>query len=221
MSMHPVSVKSESHHITKPNSYFLMKKVIDVSVSLTLLILLLPVFVVIALILYKKETGPVFLKQMRVGKNNRPFMMYNFSTTTPASKVIHAFPPYPHPPSWNDGLPDELHMQRQHCLVTRTGKWMQKYHIEKLPQLWNVLKGDMSLVGPEPECPDIACHYNHYQANRLKVKPGMTGYAQIHFLSNSQHSKKLRFDLFYINNCSARLDTKIVFRAIVFAIKGK
>ncbi|MDY0395816.1 sugar transferase [Virgibacillus halophilus] len=93
--------------------------------------------------------------------------------------------------------------------------------MENLPQLWNVLRGDMSLVGPAPEYPDIACHYDRYQASRLKVKPGMTGYAQIHRLSNSQHSKKVRFDLFYINHCSARLDTKIVIHTIGAILKGK
>ncbi|MDY0406884.1 sugar transferase [Virgibacillus sp. 179-BFC.A HS] len=206
------SYPSNSAPIEKPNSYFIMKRIVDITVSLALLILFAPLMIGISWILHKKESGPAIIKQMRMGKNKRPFMMYAFSTTTPASKVIYAFPPYQFTASWSGGVPNELELEQNRCLLTKTGKKLKKYHLDKLPQLWNVLKGDMSLVGPSPEYPDIASHYNDYQAYRLKVKPGITGYAQIHGISNKQHDKKIRFDLFYISNCSGRLDTKIVFR---------
>ena len=105
--------------------------------------------------------------------------------------------------------------------MTGIGKVFRKYSIDEIPQLINVLLGDMSIVGPRPEIPEITKHYNTYQAQRLKVKPGITGYAQINGRSEINHGKKIEFDHHYIEHCSLYFDIKVIAKTIGLVIRGK
>ncbi|UJL47323.1 sugar transferase [Virgibacillus sp. NKC19-16] len=193
--------------------YFFMKRSTDIVISITLLLLLAPLMVFICIRIIKKEGKPIFFRQRRVGKFNQSFIVWKFRTMTNPSRVIRAFPPHPVPASWDEGVPDDFNFERDsYITVTPTGTWIRKYKLHKLPQLWNVLKGDMSLVGPTPEIPEIVDYYNYYQMKRLKVRPGMIGYTQLKGELN--YSEKIRCDLFYIGNCSIRMDVKILMQII-------
>ncbi|MEN2768302.1 sugar transferase [Ornithinibacillus xuwenensis] len=215
------SAKTKSNYFIHINLFFFFKRLIDLFFSASLLLLLSPLFLFICYRINKKEGKPIIYRELRVGKNNRAFTMYSFRTTTNASKVIRALPPYPFPRSWEKGVPSYFKISRdKYVTYTDTGLWLKRYHLDKLPQLLNVLKGDMSLVGPSPEVPEIADYYNRYQARRLKVKPGLTGYAQVKGVSNDNHGKKINYDLFYTQNCSYKLDFKILYRATMKLVKN-
>ncbi|HLS10046.1 sugar transferase [Lentibacillus sp.] len=197
------------------NFYLTVKRLMDVLISLFGLCILLPLMVWISYQIMKKDGRPVFFRQAHVGKGHREFIMLTFRTMTNASKVIRALPPHPFPENWANGVPDAFYFTRNpQQMVTGSGKWIKKYHLEKLPALINILKGDMSLVGPSPEIPEIADHYNRHQAQRLRMKPGLTGLAQIHDHHHQNHGKKVMDDLHYINDCSAKLDIKILYRTL-------
>ncbi|MBY7142753.1 sugar transferase [Virgibacillus sp. NKC19-3] len=193
--------------------YFFMKRLIDIVISFSLLFLLIPLLLFICIKMRRNEGSPIFFHQRRVGKCNHRFIVWQFRTMTNPSRVIRAFPPYPVPDSWAGGVPDEIHFQQDsYSIRTPTGLWLQKYKLHTLPQLWNVLKGDMSLVGPKSEIPEIVDHYNNYQMKRLKLRPGMTGYTQLKGELN--YSEKIRCDLFYIENCSIRMDMHLLMQTI-------
>ena len=123
---------------------------------------------------------------------------------------------------WSDGVPiDFLFETPPQQKITKIGRIYRKLSIDELPQLFNVLRGDMSLIGPRPEILEITQLYSRYQAKRLKVKPGMTGYAQINGRSVINHGMKIEYDLYYIENQSFRLDAKIFFKTIGLVIRGK
>jgi len=127
-----------------------------------------------------------------------------------------------HKYEWKEGVPDSfLFKTAGDATITSIGKILRKCSLDELPQLLNVLMGDMSIVGPRPEIPAITDLYNGHQAKRLLIKPGITGYAQINGRSEISHGKKIEYDLYYIKNCSLLLDIKIIAATIVFVIRGK
>ena len=167
-----------------------MKRVFDVITSLFLLLMLFPLILIIILFLlffYKK----VFFIQQRVGKNNRHFYILKFKTMNEKKD--------------NSGelLPDQ---QR----LTYFGKFLRKTSIDEIPQLINVLKGDMSLVGPRPLLPEYIPLYSSQQARRHEVKPGITGWAQIKGRNAITWKERFEYDLWYVNNWSFGLDLKIL-----------
>ncbi|WP_176555766.1 sugar transferase [Virgibacillus ndiopensis] len=197
-------------------TYFIAKRIIDIVISTLLLVFLIPFLLVISFIIYKREGGPILFKEACIGKNNRPFILWKFRTTTIPSKVIRAFPPHPFPNSWSEGVPNEfVYRNNSPASMTKTGIWLKKYRIDMIPELINVLKGDMSLVGPQPETPEIAYRYKGKQIDRLNMRPGITGYAQVNGKSNNNHhGQKIAYDLYYIKNCSLQFDLKIFTKAI-------
>jgi lipopolysaccharide/colanic/teichoic acid biosynthesis glycosyltransferase len=123
---------------------------------------------------------------------------------------------------WPDGVPNDFLFETPvQQKITRIGKIYRKLSIDELPQLFNVLRGDMSLIGPRPEIPEITQLYTRYQASRLKVKPGMTGYAQINGRSVNNHGMKVEYDLYYIEIQSCGLDIKICVKTIGLVFRGK
>ena len=123
---------------------------------------------------------------------------------------------------WKEGVPaDFIFKTASDSEVTSIGKILRKCSLDELPQLWNVLVGQMSLVGPRPEIPEITAFYNSQQAKRLLVKPGLTGYAQVNGRSEISHGKKIEYDLYYVENCSLLLDYKIFCATISYVIRGK
>ena len=181
----------------------LFKRGFDLLVSLVGSIILLPIFLVIALIIKLTSRGPVFYVQTRVGLDGKIFKMIKFRTMIPdAEKETGAI--------WSP--PDDKR-------VTKIGRILRKFSIDELPQLFNVLIGTMSLVGPRPERPELVEKFKQHIPNymlRHSVKTGMTGWAQVHGLrGNTPLDKRIEFDIYYIQNWSFRLDLQILWRTIL------
>ncbi|SER05483.1 Sugar transferase involved in LPS biosynthesis (colanic, teichoic acid) [Virgibacillus subterraneus] len=209
------NVRSKPASYIDINMFFIVKRVVDIIGSFILILILWPWLLIIFYRILKKDGGPILFRQVRMGKDNRPFLIRKFRTLTNPSKVIRSLPPHPFPKSWNNGVPDQFNFNRDpYQNVTHTGRWLKKYRLDRLPLLYNVLKGDMSLVGPSPEIIEIVEYYNEYQAQRLQVKPGITGFAQVNGNTNQNHDQKIRDDLFYIKNCSLKFDMIIKYRTI-------
>jgi lipopolysaccharide/colanic/teichoic acid biosynthesis glycosyltransferase len=197
--------------------YILSKRIIDIVVSFILLLCLSPFLLLFSIAILIFSGRPIFFKQNRTGKHNQPFTIWKFRTMQQYPNPENA-----HNYQWQDGVPNDFLFKTPfQQKITRIGKVYRKLSIDELPQLFNVLRGDMSLIGPRPEIPEITQLYTRYQAMRLKVKPGMTGYAQINGRSVINHGMKIEYDLHYIEKQSFGLDVKIFFKTIGLVIRGK
>lgn len=184
--------------------YFLIKRFMDLCISMLMacvFIVLLPFF---SLAIKLDSSGPVFFRQLRVGKNNRNFYIYKFRT------MNHLANPYKE-------KPDCAEDQR----VTTVGRWLRKSSLDELPQIINVLKGEMSLVGPRPEMPFIVETYNKEQLERLSVKPGITGLWQLAGDRDKPIHQNMSYDLYYIQNMSFFLDLAILVNTLFYACRGR
>lgn len=188
-----------------------LKRILDVTISLIILLLSLPVDLLVAIAIKIDSKGPVLFKQERIGMNNKIFKIYKFRSMYQDAEKHTG-------PVWS---------AKDDPRVTRVGKIMRKLRIDEIPQFFNVLKGEMSLVGPRPERPyfvEMLAQQLPYYKRRLKVRPGITGWAQVkHKYDESIEDVKvkLRYDLFYIENMSLRMDIKILGRTILVVLFGK
>lgn len=201
----------------KSLSYLFWKRMFDLWTSLFLIILCMPLLLFFSITSLISQGRPILFKQIRTGLNHKPFIIWKFRTmeVSMSEKSRNIY-------DWGESVPDEFVFKtRDNSEVTKLGKIYRKYSIDELPQLFNVLMGDMSIVGPRPEIPEITKHYDIHQAQRLNVKPGITGYAQINGRSEINHGKKIKLDLSYVENCSILLDIKILMNTIVLVFKGK
>lgn len=192
------------------------KRLVDVLVSLFILFLLLPLYPVIAFLLIIFSGRPLIFTQTRSGLLNKTFKIVKFRTmrNVRANFSIKTF-------EWKEGVPDNfVFKSAQNSKVTKIGVLMRKTSFDELPQLFNVLRGEMSLIGPRPEIPEITKCYSEKQMNRLLVKPGMTGWAQVNGRADSCHGIKIKHDLYYVENLSFQLDMKILFLTIIAIFKG-
>ena len=169
----------------------MIKRVFDIAASLLGLLLLSPVIAIIAWQVRRKLGSPVFFRQTRPGLNGKPFEMVKFRTMLDA-----------HDENGNP-LPDSERM-------TPFGRFLRSTSLDELPELWNVLKGDMSLVGPRPLAMAYLPLYSAEQARRHEVKPGVTGWAQINGRNSITWKKKFEMDVWYVDNQSLMLDIKIL-----------
>ncbi|MFD2132660.1 sugar transferase [Pseudogracilibacillus auburnensis] len=196
--------------------YFVIKRFMDIIGSLFLLFLLLPLILITTLTIIIFEGTPVLFKQERIGKDEKSFIIWKFRTMQ-----LNKSSTKKSGRSWTNGVPDDFIFKSSVAMnVTKIGFWLRKFSIDEIPQLINVLKGEMSFIGPRPEIPEIVHYYNECQMQRLYVKPGITGYAQVNGRSNINHGEKIHYDLKYVKNCSFLLDTKIVFLTIIKVIKA-
>lgn len=193
------------------------KRIFDITVALILLLITLPFMFIVLLVLLITTGRPVFFTQTRTGINQQHFMIWKLRTMEMRTVSLDL------PIMGADGIPDDyFHKTALDARVTKVGAVLRKLSIDEIPQLINVLKGDMSIVGPRPEVPTITNAYNALQAGRLEVRPGLTGLAQINGRSNISHGDKIKYDLQYIEKYSLWLDIKIVVKTfyVVLARTG-
>ena len=202
------------------------KRTIDVSISAVALVLVSPILIYASYKIKKEDNGPVLFKQKRSGLNNELFEMYKFRSMKKENNIIGTYSEERRNPfeNWKDKVPDEFVFKStsgHNPNVTEIGQFIRKYSIDELPQLINVLKGEMSIVGPRPEIIEISKYYNSHQLKRLEVKPGITGWAQVNGRSDMNHGEKLEYDLWYVQNQKFFLDIKIIFSTFLQLFTGK
>lgn len=183
----------------------IIKRTVDIIVSLFLLIGLSPFFLIIALIIKATSDGPVIFKQKRPGLKADIFEVYKFRTMKPGSETMIA---------GKEVLSDDDR-------VTSIGKYLRRFKVDELPQILNVLKGEMSLVGPRPQRIDYLNRYTSEELKRFNMLPGLTGLAQVSgniYLTVEQRTQK---DLEYVNNYSLGLDFKIILKTIGVVVLGE
>jgi len=196
--------------------YNVMKRISDIIIAGLLLLLFLPIIPVVAILIRLDTRGPVLFKQRRVGKNGKQFDFYKFrSMVDDAENNINALRPL----SRSDGPIFKL---KEDPRVTRVGRFLRRSSLDELPQFLNVIKGDMSIVGPRPNLPSEVKHYLPWQRRRLDVTPGITCYWQITGRSHIGFQEWMRLDLEYIRSRSIATDLKIIVKTIpaVIARKG-
>jgi exopolysaccharide biosynthesis polyprenyl glycosylphosphotransferase len=192
--------RQETHPLYEPS-----KRIFDLAGVLAGMLLAGPLMLWCAWRIRRSSPGPALFKQRRVGQGGRPFDMYKFRTMVPDAEPYAVAP-----------------RERDDPRVTSYGRWLRATSIDELPQLLNVLKGEMSLVGPRPEMPFIADGYDEWQRRRLVVKPGITGLWQILGRKDLPMHQNLQYDFYYIRNRSLALDVSILIRTIgaVFTRRG-
>lgn len=194
--------------------FFAVKRIGDIICSSIGLIILSPLFLIIAILMkFEDPKGPIFFSQIRIGLNEKPFKMYKIrSMVTNAEELL-------------ENLLDENEVEgamfkmKDDPRVTNIGKTIRKYSIDELPQLWNVIKGDMSLIGPRPPLEREVAEYTPYDKQRLLIKPGCTGLWQVSGRNDLDFDEMVELDMKYIQNLSLRTDLWILFKTVWVMIK--
>lgn len=175
-----------------------LKRAFDLVFSAIGLVVLSPVFLVVAILIKIDSKGPVFFLQERIGRNGKPFYPFKFRTMVEGAV--------------NKGL--GVTVSKDDERITKIGKFLRKYGIDEFPQLINVLKGQMSIVGPRPTLRYQVEKYNDFEKRRLLAKPGLAGWALVHGRNSLTWEERIKYDVWYVDNWSFLLDIKIIFMAI-------
>ena len=194
----------------------LMKRCFDIIISLVLLFFLLPIFIVTAIAIYIESPGPVFFKQTRVGKNGRHFDFYKFR-----SMVMNAEKLKDQILKENESKDGVTFKMKKDPRITKIGAFIRKFSIDELPQLFNVIKGDMSLVGPRPPVPREVAEYTLNDRKRLHVMPGITCIWQVSGRSDIPFKEQVELDKQYIRSKSIWKDILILLKTIPAVLTGK
>jgi lipopolysaccharide/colanic/teichoic acid biosynthesis glycosyltransferase len=185
------------------------------ALAVVLLVALLPVLVAVALGIKVVSPGPALFKQVRVGQDGRRFVMWKFrSMHTQAEQELRRLRQHDE----HDGL---LFKIRNDPRIHPLGRWLRRFSLDELPQLWNVVRGDMTLVGPRPALPDEVARYNQLEALRLRVKPGLTGLWQVSGRSDLSWDASVALDLHYVDFRSVLLDVRIIARTFGAVVTGR
>jgi len=192
------------------------KGVVDRLAAALLLVLLAVPILVITVLIKLSSPGPALLRQVRVGRFGRPFTAYKFRSMLPDAELLR------------DELEDQnrhdaptVFKMRQDPRVTRIGRFIRRTSLDELPQLFNVLRGEMSLVGPRPPLPREVVHYQPHDLQRLAATPGMTGLWQVRGRSEIEFEEMVNIDLEYIDNWSLWLDLKIIAQTPIAVVGGR
>jgi exopolysaccharide biosynthesis polyprenyl glycosylphosphotransferase len=197
--------------LARTSPYHYLKRLFDVVASATGLILCSPLLVIVPLFIWIEDGAPVLFRQERVGCDGKRFVLFKFRTMR-----------------WRADEPNEdIYTREGDRRITRAGRWLRKLRLDELPQLWNALKGDISLIGPRPEWSRCAERYEQsipFYHFRHLVKPGITGWAQVNYPygeSDEDAVEKLKYDLYYIRHYSLKLDAMIVLKTLYTMLFGK
>ena len=168
-----------------------------------MLIVLAPVLVLIAIAIKLSDPGPVLFTQHRSGLNSREFIIYKFRTM----RIGRKHDPFEY-------------VAAEHDDITTVGRWLRRVKLAEAPQLWNILKGDMSLIGPRPTLPEQVAKYNDFERRRLEVRPGATGLAQINGGILLSWPEKIKWDVYYIDQLGPLTDLRILFKTPFVVLLG-
>ena len=195
-------------------NYMSVKRVFDLVISTIGLIILSPIFLILAIIVKLDSKGPVFFAHTRYGKNGKKFKMYKFRTMYEnAQDMINDFTPE-QMKEWKENfkLQDDPR-------ITKVGKFLRKTSLDELPQIVNIIKGDLSIIGPRPVIEEELEKYGENKEKFLSVTPGLTGYWQANGRSSTTYEQRMEMELYYIDHISPKLDFKIFFKTIESVIK--
>ncbi len=197
--------------------FFFIKRCIDIILSLLGLIILSPVFLLIAILIKKEDYGNVFYKHKRIGHMNKDIYIYKFRSMTNKYKTFDEF--YQTLSDEQKQEWDENFKLENDPRITKIGKFIRKTSLDELPQIINILKGDMSIIGPRPVVNDEIEKYGNQKAKFLSIKPGLTGYWAANGRSATTYEDRIKLELYYIDHCSLLLDIKIFFKTILSVLK--
>jgi lipopolysaccharide/colanic/teichoic acid biosynthesis glycosyltransferase len=196
----PVTIDLEGLHSSKRSLALSLKVAVEFIIALGLLVVTLPIMALAVLLVKLTSAGPGIYSQARLGRHGRPYRIYKIRTMIHNCEHLTG-PQWSTPGDWR---------------ITKVGRFLRRTHLDELPQLWNVLRGDMSLVGPRPERPEFAIHLEEViplYRSRLVVRPGVTGLAQVQLPADTDLESvrtKLAYDLYYVQNLNPWLDFKII-----------
>ncbi|MBU5485499.1 sugar transferase [Clostridium sp. MSJ-11] len=200
-------------HINNKKFQFFMKRLMDLILSTIGIIILSPVYIIIALLIKLDSKGPTIFKQVRVGKNGEDFVIYKFRTMVMDAEKKRSLEINP------KDISNFVFQSKEDNRITKIGSFLRKTSLDEIPQLFNVFMGNMSLVGPRPEIPDVVKYYPPEYKQRLLVPPGITGLAQVSGRGEIELGKTINYDLTYIQNFSILFDIKILFKTVFSVFK--
>lgn len=215
-NMETTSLRTQSDVKTKISKkvYIKVKRVIDVILASIALILLSPLFVIIAIAIKIDSKGPVFFAHKRIGKNGKIIKLYKFrSMVINAEELIKSF------------TPEQMREYKENYKlandprITKVGKFLRKTSLDELPQLINIINGDLSIIGPRPVVTDELEKYGINKDKFLSVTPGLTGYWAANGRSNTTYEQRMEMELYYIDNLSLKMDIKVFFKTILSVVK--
>lgn len=180
----------------------MMKRLFDITLSVILIVILLPIIGITCVLVRVKLGKPILFRQIRPGLNGKPFVIYKFRTMTDERDSMGSL------------LPDAVRL-------TRFGEFLRKFSLDELPQLFNILKGDMSFVGPRPLLMEYLPLYNKEQSRRHEVRPGITGWAQVNGRNAISWEEKFKLDVWYVDHRSFWLDMKILLLTLKKVIRSE
>lgn len=186
--------------------YLMIKRIIDFTLSLIALIILLPLFLIVALLIKLDSKGPVFYTQLRPGKNQKLFKVYKFRTMVQGADKYQKV---------------GVEVKKDDSRITSLGRFLRRFKIDELPQLINILKGDMSIVGPRPSLPEYLQQYEEWELERFLVRPGLTGLAQVNGNIYLEREEKSAYDVKYVKEMSFFLDIKIIVKTVAIVLFGE
>lgn len=194
--------------------YIKVKRVIDAILATIALIILSPLFAIIAIAIKLDSKGPVFFEHKRIGKNGKIIKLYKFrSMVVNAEELIKSF------------TPEQMKEYKENYKltndprITRVGKFLRKTSLDELPQLLNIINGDLSIIGPRPVVADELEKYGVNKDKFLSVTPGLTGYWAANGRSNTTYEQRMQMELYYIDNLSLKMDIKVFFKTILSVVK--
>ncbi|WP_432749670.1 sugar transferase [Pediococcus pentosaceus] len=193
--------------------YRFFKRMLDIVASVIGLIVLSPVFLIVSLAIKAEDRGPIFYSQVRLGKGQRPFKMWKFrSMIVDADKKLEKL-------LEQNEVEGAMFKMKEDPRITKVGRFTRKHSLDELPQLWNVLIGNMSLVGPRPPLEREVAEYSAYDKQRLIAKPGCTGLWQVSGRNDVGFSEMVDLDLQYIEKSGILIDIIILFKTVIVFIK--
>ena len=195
----------------------LIRRSVEIAVAVVALLLTWPLMLLVAIIVKLDTPGPALFRQTRVGLNGRHFTFYKFRTLyADARERFPELYAYTYTPEQVRTLKFKREADPR---VTPAGRWLRKSTLDELPNFWNLLKGDIALVGPRPEIPEMVLHYRPEQLVKFSVKPGITGFAQTHGRGNLSFQDTITYDIEYVRRRSLAMDIRLICRTFLMLIK--